>query len=156
MKIIKIIAIIILGLFAIGLIAGKASGISLLSLNMHDEIYSEDGMALGGYDPVQLYANGEAILGNEDIQTDWKDLTWRFTTEENQSTFLANPEQYIPASGGHCAFAVGKGFAAPGNPNFAYRTKDGKVYLFSNKEVMEDAMNNIDQVVRDADINWDK
>ncbi|SNT04218.1 hypothetical protein SAMN05421640_2129 [Ekhidna lutea] len=156
MKVIKVISIILVALLIIGFIAGKAAGISLLALNAHDSIYTEDGLALKGYDVVALFNDQGAVEGSENFQTEWMDATWQFANEENLNAFQVNREKYIPAAGGHCAFAVGKGFAAPGDPQYAYKAENGNVYLFSNQEVMDDAMSTIDQVIRDTDINWEK
>ncbi|WP_420316365.1 YHS domain-containing (seleno)protein [Ekhidna sp.] len=154
MKIIKIIGIVLVSLLIIALIAGKAAGISPLAFNMHDAIYSENGLALDGYDPVVLVNNQKATLGSENFQSEWMDVTWQFESQENLSAFESNPELYMPASGGYCAFAVGKGFAAPGDPNYSYKSDNGKLYLFSNQDVMDDAIKNMDQVISDADANW--
>lgn len=74
--------------------------------------------------------------------------------------FLENPEKYVPAYGGYCAYAMAKtGELVEVNPK-AYEIRNGKLYLFY-KTVFDDTYEkwlseNPNALVQRADKNWEK
>lgn len=112
--------------------------------------------ALKGADVVAYYSlkpGDKSVKGSSDIIYDWADVTWRFASEENRDLFVASPEKYVPAYGGHCSFAMSKGFEAPPRPD-SWIIIEGKLYLNNNDKSFElwerDAKGNIDK----ADHHW--
>ena len=96
-----------------------------------------DGLMLGGYDPVS-YHQEKPLKGIKSLSHTHDGVTYWFANAENRELFKDDPEPYIPAFGGFCAFGLGmvpekvQGFP-PGryksSPD-AYKLIDGKLYLF--------------------------
>ncbi len=127
-----------------------------------EQYVDETGYALSGHDVVAYHElkqasvgekQPEAVPGRKDITAEYNGATWAFASEDNRETFLANPEKYVPAYDGHCAYGVAKGGKVPANPDL-WRIVDGQLYLNITKEVVgfweEDIPGYIDQ----ARSNW--
>lgn len=111
------------------------------------------GTAVGGYDPVAYFQQGEPVKGNPEISLEHMGANWRFASAENKALFEANPEQYAPQYGGHCAFAAAKGYLAKGDPE-AWHIENGKLYLNYNKQVQQMWFQDIPGFIKQADANW--
>ena len=91
-----------------------------------------DGLALDGYDPVSYFPDGggKPTKGDKSIQYEHRGVTYRFVNEANRERFKAVPEQYEPAYGGWCAYAVGKsGEKVEVDPK-SFTIQDGRLFLF--------------------------
>ncbi len=153
MKALKILVIAIFGLFVLAFVGMKISGISPVGFGMHDAIQQSNDKAIGGYDPVAYFTQGEAVMGNHTICTEWEGSTWCFASEEHKNMFVANPEQYVPACGGHCVLAASTGFAAPGNPE-SWSIEDGQLYFYSGEEIKQEVQKNIEAVKSGIEEKW--
>lgn len=91
----------------------------------------QKGAVAKGYDVVAYFSN-QAIEGRKNIATVYQGATFRFSSEENKTQFLANPTKYIPAYGGYCAYAMGKnGDKVTINPE-TFEIRNQRLYLFYN------------------------
>lgn len=149
----KFVLIGILVLVVIAVIGSKIMGISPLGLNLHNKVFQKKGMAISGYDPVEYHVSRKATKGQESYAVEWNNATWLFSSKENQELFEGNPEKYAPQFGGYCAFAVSKGFTAPGNAEIWHIGK-GKLYLFSNEAVKKDALEAFTKIRTSALKKW--
>ncbi|CAB9500081.1 YHS domain-containing protein [Seminavis robusta] len=64
---------------------------------------------LAGYDLVayhSLDSLDDGVPGSPDFQTRHKGYLYYFSSQDNLDIFLANPEPYLPAYGGFCAWGV--------------------------------------------------
>lgn len=90
-------------------------------------------LALEGYDPVAYFpeGGGKPKEGSKKITTKYRGVVYRFVSEKNRTTFLANPERYEPAYGGWCAWAMadGKGSKTEPDPE-SFTIEDGRLYVF--------------------------
>lgn len=111
------------------------------------------GVAVGGYDPVAFFTAGKPVRGSKDITLEHQGAVWRFSTEQNRDAFKADPARYAPQYGGYCAWAVGQGYTAKGDPN-AWKIVDGRLYLNYNQDVQATWNKNIASNVAKADANW--
>ena len=112
--------------------------------------------AIKGYDVVayhDLEPGDKAVKGSKDISYEWNNATWRFSSKENLLKFKGNPEKYIPAYGGYCAFAVSKNFTIAPRPN-NWDIVDGKLYLNNNKRSHEIWRKDKDEMITEANKNW--
>lgn len=90
------------------------------------------GFAAAGYDPVAYFADRVARPGSAKFEIMWQGAAWRFANEGNQAAFLADPDVYAPAFGGHCAVAVSRGYMAEGNPDI-WEVHEGRLYFFHSE-----------------------
>lgn len=99
-----------------------------------DPVFHVDGKAIRGYDPVAYFTQEKAVEGSSAHTFEYKGTTWQFASAENRDLFAANPEQYSPAYGGYCAYAVANNYTASIDPD-AWTIRDGKLYLNYSKIV---------------------
>ncbi len=93
---------------------------------------TQDGVAIGGYDPVGYFTEGRPVAGSANFTLFWNGATWRFASTGSRARFEANPEAYAPAFGGYCAWAISQNYIAPGDP-LVWRIVDGRLYLNFNQ-----------------------
>ncbi|WP_348674682.1 YHS domain-containing (seleno)protein [uncultured Abyssibacter sp.] len=110
-------------------------------------------VAIKGYDPVAYFTDGKPVEGKEAFETQWEGATWRFASAEHRDLFAANPEQYAPQYGGHCAFAVAKGNLVKIDPE-AWTIVDGKLYLNYSLSVRDQWLADRDGFIEQADRQW--
>jgi YHS domain-containing protein len=110
------------------------------------------GYAVSGYDVV-AYFNGGPSAGKTEFSTDYNGTKFAFSTDANLKAFQADPEKYLPAYDGHCAFGVAQGGKVPGNPTL-WKIVDGKLYLNITKSVQEDWEADIPGNLKKSTANW--
>lgn len=125
------------------------------SLGAADPIYTGvfSDLALQGYDPVAYFREARAVEGSKEWQWEWMGATWRFSSEENLADFRAAPEEYAPAYGGHCAWAVSQGYTAKGDARY-WRIVDDRLFLNYDAKIQERWEGDVEGHVRSADENW--
>lgn len=116
-------------------------------------IYEEDGVALGGTDPVSYFELGEPLQGTEDYSHQWHDAVWYFASAEHRDMFTENPEAYAPQYGGWCAWAAARGYTATTVPD-AWKIVDGKLYLNFSQSIHRRWASNIEAYIAAADDHW--
>lgn len=109
--------------------------------------------AIHGYDPVAYFTEGKAIKGDREFTYEWKDVKWRFASQEHLDLFTADPAKYAPQYGGYCAWATSQGYLANGDPK-VWTIWEDKLYLNFNEEVKEKWVQDIPGYVKLADENW--
>lgn len=98
-------------------------------------IYSvRDGLAIGGYDVVAFFEEQRAVVGSSSHALMWKGVVWHFVSARNQARFEADPRSYAPVFGGYCAYAMSRGYLAPGDPSL-WLIAEGELYLLNNAAV---------------------
>ena len=126
-------------------IAAAATAIALANTALAGEQYVDDtGFAASGYDVVAYFSLPQnpigqtqpvPVQGDRSITAEYNGATFAFSSEQNRTAFLADPEKYAPQYDGHCAYGVAKGGKVPGNPTL-WRIVDGKLYLNITKNVV--------------------
>ncbi|MFT4697093.1 MAG: YHS domain-containing protein [Flavobacteriaceae bacterium] len=119
--------------------------------------FLENGKALKGHDPLSVY-DGITTMGNENINSSYKDAIYQFKSIENKKTFDMTPEKYAPKYGGYCSIAISEGSLVPANPHSAL-VQNGALHVFY-KDEEEDTkdewnINPIENKKR-AEIEWGK
>jgi hypothetical protein len=140
--------------------AAGAAGASLLLAHKAEasaarEIYTGllSRTAAGGFDVVAYVTQGRPVEGTRAHAATWKDVAWRFASAEHRAAFLADPERYAPAYGGHCAWAAAQGYRAKGDPRH-WRVVGGRLFLNYNAAVHRDWEKDIPRFIAAADANW--
>ncbi len=95
-------------------------------------------VAILGYDPVAYFTDGRATKGSPNITKQWLGTTWQFSSTQHRDDFASQPVRYAPQYGGFCALGVAFGEASANIDPEAWRIVDGKLYLFSGKEGLEE------------------
>ncbi len=103
------------------------------NINEYDLNKKKDNLAIDGYDPVAYFpeSGSKATKGSKKITYTYKQVTYRFSNEDNKKLFIANPARYEPAYGGWCAWAMSRGSKTEINPK-TFIVKEGRLYLFYN------------------------
>lgn len=85
-----------------------------------------------GYDPVSYHTKSEAVKGSKKITYTYDGVKVQFENEKNKKVFTRNPEKYMPAYKGWCAYAMAQnGKLVKINPK-SFKVIKGKTYLFYN------------------------
>ena len=112
-------------------------------------------IAILGYDPVAYFTESRAVEGSPDNSYDWLGATWQFASAEHRAMFIAEPIRFAPQYGGFCASGVALGETSGNIDPQAWRIVDGKLYLFSGREGLEEEFDPVAaDVLAEADANW--
>lgn len=117
----------------------------------------DDGLWVEGYDPVAYTVDHKAVQGNKNFTHTYHGATFRFASQAHLEKFVAEPERFLPAYGGWCAYAMGsKNEKVDVDPE-TFKVKDGMVYLFYNRfftNTLEDWNKDEPHLLPAADRNW--
>ncbi|MEW2913004.1 YHS domain-containing (seleno)protein [Leisingera sp. JC11] len=114
---------------------------------------SSTGLAMQGYDPVAYFTDGAPTKGSYKITSIYNDATYRFASEEHKVAFEKNPEAYVPAYGGYCAFGTAMGFKFDGDPNH-WKIVDNTLYLNLSQDIQDRWEGDIPGFIQNANANW--
>lgn len=114
---------------------------------------SHDLPAVGGYDLVSYHQESGPVRGSGYHKAVHAGIDYLFATEANQKAFEANPEKYLPAYNGYCAFGVSVGQKFNSNPN-VYEIIDGTLYLNLDGDIQKNWAEDIPGNIVKADKNW--
>ena len=84
--------------------------------------------ALGGFDTVSYFTEGEPVPGRAKFHHFWNGAVWYFSSEENRDKFIAEPTAFAPQYDGYCAWAASQNYKRPGDPQ-VWEIVDGKLYV---------------------------
>lgn len=118
-----------------------------------NDVFTRDGVAIAGADPVAYFEAGEAVQGKEAHSFTWQGATWHFASAENRAAFAEDPTRYAPAFGGYCAYAVANGYKAKIDPE-AWTISDGQLYLNYSKRVRAKWQKRRDHYIQAGHANW--
>jgi YHS domain-containing protein len=113
------------------------------------------GTGLGGYDPVAYFTENRPRPGEARISAIHEGVTYRFASEENRATFIAEPARYLPQYGGYCAWAVANGYTAHGDPQ-VWTVVDDRLYLNYSRMVHWRWERDVPGNIVKGDANWPK
>jgi YHS domain-containing protein len=132
-------------------------GALFISFNLMatDPIYTVDGVAITGYDPVAYFTEHKPVEGKKEHSYTWKNSEWHFSSAENLALFKADPEKYAPQFGGYCAFGMSRGYAAKTDPT-AWKVLNEKLYLNYNAKVRAKWLGDLPAIIDRAEKHWPK
>ncbi|MBC7904693.1 MAG: YHS domain-containing protein, partial [Gemmatimonadaceae bacterium] len=100
-----------------------------------------------------------AIKGDQQFALNHNGATYYFSSATNRETFRKKPEQFMPAFGGWCAYAMGlNGEKVEVDPK-TFKIVDGKLNLFYNRfftNTLTDWNKNENVLKQKAAANWSK
>ena len=100
---------------------------------LHSYNLPSSGLALEGYCPVAYFAVNKPVKGKPEHASTYNEVTYYLVSAEAKKAFDANPEKYIPAYGGWCAFGMTVEDKFPVDPR-NFKIVDGKLLLFLNNK----------------------
>ena len=106
-----------------------------------------------GYDLVSYHTTQGPTRGNGHHVSTHQGVTYLFASKENKSTFDQNPNKYLPAYGGYCAFGVSVGKKFVGDPE-VWKIVDGRLYLNLDKNIQKEWSKDIPGRIKLAEKNW--
>lgn len=109
--------------------------------------------AVQGYDVVSYHTEKRPLRGNGNYVTSHDGATYQFVNKRNLKKFEANPEKYVPAYNGYCAFGVSVGKKFIGDPE-VWRVVDGKTYLNLDVGIQNEWLKDTDGRIVTADKKW--
>lgn len=115
--------------------------------------YTHSTPAVQGYDVVSYHTGKRPVRGNGNFVAVHDGATYQFSSEENQKRFEKNPEKYVPAYGGYCAFGVSVGKKFIGDPE-VWRIVNDRLYLNLDTGIQSDWLKDVPGRIRTADDNW--
>lgn len=106
-----------------------------------------------GYDLVSYHTEGKPVRGDGNNLVVVDGVTYLFANEENKNTFEKDPQKYLPAYGGYCAYGVSVGKKFVGDPE-AWKIVDGTLYLNLDKNIQKIWFEDIPGNIVKAEQNW--
>jgi YHS domain-containing protein len=110
------------------------------------------GRAAHGYDTVSFFS-GKPVMGSDKFIIAHEGATYRFADQANLDLFSANPEAYLPAFGGFCAFGVSVGKKFDGDPAFS-KIVSGKLYFNLNGDIQQTWLGDVGGNIEKAIAQW--
>lgn len=102
---------------------------------LHSYNLPSSGVAIEGYCPVAYFAVNKPVKGKPEHASTYKGVTYHFVSEDAKRTFEADPERFLPAFGGWCAFGMTVKDKFPVDPH-NFKIVDGKLMLFlKNRDI---------------------
>ena len=106
-----------------------------------------------GYDLVSYHTAEKPVRGDGKNVAVLDGATYLFASEENKKAFERDPERYLPAYGGYCAFGVAINKKFIGDPE-VWKIVDGTLYLNLDKNIQSNWNQDIQGNITKADWNW--
>lgn len=132
-----------------------ATTLSLVSVSALAASNTNSVTGVSGYDLVAYHTDGKASRGNGHNVSEHGGVTYLFASAENKKAFDANPDKYLPAYGGWCAFGVSVGKKFVSDPE-AWKIVDGRLYLNLDKNIQADWLKDIPGRIKKANTHWVK
>jgi len=109
--------------------------------------------AIGGYDTVAYFTQGEAVPGRAKFHHFWNGAVWFFSSEENRDKFATDPVAYAPQYDGYCAWAASQNYKRPGDPQ-VWQIVDNKLYIKVHEGAQKKWRADIPTHITQGDDNW--
>ncbi len=93
-------------------------------------------LGLGGYSPVSYFEHDHPHFGTPRYRATHGGVTYLFLTADERETFLADPQRYVPAYDGWCAYGVAVEGLFDADPT-NYKIIDGRLNVFLRNEQVD-------------------
>jgi YHS domain-containing protein len=130
-----------------------AFAVATLSSTYAGEIFTTEGVAIHGYDPVAYFVDHKPVKGIQSFTASYQGATFYFASAAHRDVFKSDPARYSPQYGGYCALGTAAGHKAPTEPQ-AFTVTDGKLYLNYNDDVMKTWRKDVPGYIAKADALW--
>lgn len=113
----------------------------------------EQGIALGGYDPIAYFESGKPMAGVASLSATYRGARYLFATAAHRKTFVAHPQRYIPEFGGFCATGTAFGEKVDVDPRTG-KVVHGKLYLNNGPRALAIFDKDPAGIIGKAQTNW--
>ena len=120
---------------------------SIINADPHGRI------TLQGHDPVAFHVEGKPIKGEPTLAVKYQGYTYLFSSDVNKAMFEEQPEKYLPAYGGYCAYGVSLNVLAPVDID-TWEIITGRLHLQFSQATRQKFDENRDECIQQADENW--
>lgn len=110
-------------------------------------------VAVGGFDLVSYQTAAKPVRGNGNHVAVHDGATYLFSSESNKAEFDADPDKYLPAFGGYCAFGVSVGKKFIGDPD-VWEVVDGTLYLCLDNKIKGMWNEDVPAKIAEANAKW--
>jgi YHS domain-containing protein len=86
-------------------------------------------LAIKGFDPVAYFTLAKAVRGRAELELEWDDRRYRFSSATHRERFRADPLRYAPQFPDFCAMSLTRGEVVEADPE-NWLIADGKLYMF--------------------------
>lgn len=90
-------------------------------------------LAIKGYDPVAYLTVGRPTRGLPELEYEWDEHRYRFSSIQNRELFKADPVRYAPQFANFCALALSRGELHEADPE-NWLISEGKLYIFGGPQ----------------------
>ncbi len=94
------------------------------------------GVALDGYCPVAYFAVNKPVRGQKQYSSTHEGITYHLVSADAKAEFDKNPDKYVPAYGGWCAFGMSVEDKFPVDPR-NFKIVDGQLMLFLKNDGLD-------------------
>ena len=108
-----------------------------------------------GYDVVSYFRDSGPVPGNIYYPLEYDAHTLLFASEQNLIDFKTDPESYMPAYNGYCAYGMVYGMKSRVNP-LQYDIVDGRLYLQLDGGTKKRWNRRVGRNIRKSDKIWKK
>lgn len=118
-----------------------------------------------GYDVVSYWSledDEPAVEGSQLYKSEYNGYKFRFSSQENKDTFDFDPEKYLPAWGGYCAYGIAAEiaqqtelFSVKSDPN-QWEIIDERLFLFRGEGAKELFVASKDDLISVGDALWER
>ena len=108
-----------------------------------------------GYDVVSYFRDTGPLEGKPSFSTNYEDHTLIFSSAENLNAFKEDPESYMPAYNGYCAYGMVYGMKSKVDP-LQYDVVDGRLYLQLDGGTKKRWNRRVSRNIRKSDKIWKK
>ena len=109
--------------------------------------------AIGGYCPVAYFSADKAVKGSSEFAASHAGKTYYFVNKDALATFKKNPEKYVPAYDGWCAYGMTFGKKVKVDPK-VFSIVNGTLYLNKNKRIGKTFDKDQSKHIAKADQEW--
>lgn len=112
-------------------------------------------VALDGYCPVCYVAAGKAVKGTEEFKTTHEGKIYYFVKQGALDAFVAEPQKFLPAYDGYCAYGMSLGKKFESDPT-VFTVIDGVIYLNKDASISKIFHKDTKGAIAKADAEWKK
>jgi hypothetical protein len=112
-------------------------------------------LAIGGYDPVAYFTDGQPLLGKPEFEHAWDEARYRFVSAQHMTLFRTDPDRFAPQFAGSCAMAMSKGTKVEANPK-NWVISNGRLFVFFSSDAAARFQADPQGTAAAADKNWEQ